>query len=227
MKQEYRGQRSPQALSDYVRDLLKNPVIMVRNNISEVDLEKPAVIAFFRKPPYETPTFNTFRKVAIDLRDHCNFYWVYGEASKYRVPPGKKEFILFKQQKAPLTEDNIDFTGEMGIYDDLRTWALSMCIPVVREITFDNAEEITEEGLPLVILFHKHEDEESVDWFKLVVHYELIKETANFNFITANGEKFNHPLAHLGKSTKDLPLIAIDSFRHMYLFPSFEDIKYV
>lgn len=36
--------------------------------------------------------------------------------------------------------------------------------------------------------------------------------------------KFAHPLHHLGKSTDDLPLIAIDSFRHMYLFKNFQDI---
>lgn len=41
----------------------------------------------------------------------------------------------------------------------------------------------------------------------------------NVNFLTADGKKFAHPLHHLGKSEKDLPIIAIDSFRHMYLFP--------
>lgn len=45
------------------------------------------------------------------------------------------------------------------------------------------------------------------------------------NFLTADGKKFAHPLHHLGKSEKDLPLIAIDSFRHMYLFPNYKDIE--
>jgi endoplasmic reticulum resident protein 44 len=31
--------------------------------------------------------------------------------------------------------------------------------------------------------------------------------------------KFSHPLHHLGKTAKDLPVLAIDSFRHMYVFP--------
>jgi endoplasmic reticulum resident protein 44 len=31
-------------------------------------------------------------------------------------------------------------------------------------------------------------------------------------------------LYHLGKSERDLPLIAIDSFRHMYLFSSYNDL---
>jgi len=52
----------------------------------------------------------------------------------------------------------------------------------------------------------------------------VIVVAENVNFLTADGEKFSHPLHHLGKSTDDLPLIAIDSFRHMYLFPKYEDI---
>ena len=48
--------------------------------------------------------------------------------------------------------------------------------------------------------------------------------TENVNFLIADGEKFAHPLHHLGKSKDDLPLIAIDSFRHMYLFPKYEDM---
>ena len=46
----------------------------------------------------------------------------------------------------------------------------------------------------------------------------------NINFLTADGKQFAHPLHHLGKSQSDLPLIAIDSFRHMYLFDNFKDI---
>lgn len=48
--------------------------------------------------------------------------------------------------------------------------------------------------------------------------------TESINFLTADGKKFAHPLHHLGKSESDLPLIAIDSFRHMYLFPKYSDI---
>ena len=40
----------------------------------------------------------------------------------------------------------------------------------------------------------------------------------NVNFLTADGLKFSHPLHHLGKTSADLPVLAIDSFRHMYLF---------
>ena len=43
--------------------------------------------------------------------------------------------------------------------------------------------------------------------------------------MTADGVKFAHPLHHLQKSKEDLPLIAIDSFRHMYLFPKTEEME--
>lgn len=47
----------------------------------------------------------------------------------------------------------------------------------------------------------------------------------NINFLTADGERFAHPLHHLGKTQDDLPVIAIDSFRHMYLFPKTSDMS--
>ena len=61
--------------------------------------------------------------------------------------------------------------------------------------------------------------------FRKVSFQELLSEKSSVNFLTADGVKFAHPLHHLGKSKDDLPLIAIDSFRHMYLFPKFEDIR--
>merc|ERR1712012_1364341 len=53
----------------------------------------------------------------------------------------------------------------------------------------------------------------------------LLGERSQVSFLTADGIKFAHPLHHLGKSKEDLPLIAIDSFRHMYLFPKYEDMR--
>ena len=50
-------------------------------------------------------------------------------------------------------------------------------------------------------------------------------EKTQVNFLTADGMKFAHPLHHLGKSKDDLPLLAIDSFRHMYLFPKYEEMR--
>ncbi|QQP58549.1 Thioredoxin domain-containing protein 4, partial [Caligus rogercresseyi] len=109
-------------------------------------------------------------------------------------------------------------------YDEFSIWAVDKCTPLVRSITFENAEELTEEGLPFLILFHDPEDNNSIKDFTDVIQKHLLSEKQNVNFLTADGVKFAHPLHHLGKSKEDLPLIAIDSFRHMYLFPKYEDM---
>jgi len=39
------------------------------------------------------------------------------------------------------------------------------CIPLVREVTFENVEELTEEGLPFLILFRDPNDREQDKMF--------------------------------------------------------------
>ncbi len=46
----------------------------------------------------------------------------------------------------------------------------------MREITFENAEELTEEGLPFLILFHHPDDNESVKRFSDVVQKDLLDD---------------------------------------------------
>lgn len=49
----------------------------------------------------------------------------------------------------------------------------------------------------------------------------------SINFLHADCEKFRHPLLHIQKTPDDCPVIAIDSFRHMYVFPDFKDLTWV
>lgn len=51
------------------------------------------------------------------------------------------------------------------------------------------------------------------------IMFSLLFFIDRVSFLHADGEVFTHPLAHLTKTPADLPVIAIDSFRHMYLFP--------
>lgn len=45
-----------------------------------------------------------------------------------------------------------------------------------REITFENAEELTEEGLPFLILFHAQDDTETIKNYKAIVESQLLPE---------------------------------------------------
>ena len=232
-KREFRGQRSADAMVTYVKDLLKDPIGQIASYEefgNKIDEHKPAIVAYVKgdQANLKSSEYNLFRKVASDLRDDCHFYWVTGSPAEGSLGADKDITLRFKSPRSKPSPDNLEFPSLLKSYDELSTWATAKCIPLVREITFENAEELTEEGLPFVIMFHHPDDKKSVELYTSVVNQELLSESGNVNFLLADGIKFAHPLQHLGKSPKDLPLVAIDSFRHMYMFSSpFEDIRFV
>ncbi|KFM62196.1 Endoplasmic reticulum resident protein 44, partial [Stegodyphus mimosarum] len=224
MKREYRGQRSLEALTDYIRDLLRDPVKELESaiDIQNVDMNKRKTIIYI--PDKASPIYEIFLKVAMDLRDDCQFFIVKGQLGTAHLRPDQKAKILFNPSKSKIGVNDEEYLGALLSYDELSAWTTNRCIPLVREITFENAEELTEEGLPFLILFHHPDDTESPKIFTREVQNQLLDDRTLVNFLIADGMKFAHPLHHLGKTQKDLPLVAIDSFRHMYLFPGFEDI---
>lgn len=222
IKREYRGQRSADALATYIRDLLRDPVIVISQpeDAEKINESKRAMIAY--QPTQSTPECEVFRKVASDLRDDCQFFI---DTRTDPISNATKSSIVFKQARNKVGEKDEEYSGVMLSYDELSAWATGRCIPLVREITFENAEELTEEGLPFLILFHQPDDKESIETYTQEIQNQLKDDKHSINVLTADGIKFSHPLHHLGKTQKDLPLIAIDSFRHMYLLPSFNDIR--
>nr|CAD7410481.1 unnamed protein product [Timema cristinae] len=222
-KREYRGQRSAEAFLSYVKKQLEDPIKEFKDlkELSDLDEKKRTVIGYFDRK--EVPEYNNFRRVATNLKEDCQFYVGFGETSA-RMHPPNQPIVVFRPDRARSNEQDETFLGNLSVYDELNVWASEKCVPLVREITFENAEELTEEGLPFLILFHKPEDNEIVKRYNDVVMSELLSEKQSINFLTADGAKFAHPLHHLGKSQSDLPLIAIDSFRHMYLLPDIKDM---
>ncbi|KAK3740163.1 hypothetical protein QZH41_014093, partial [Actinostola sp. cb2023] len=181
---------------------------------------KRTLIAFFENKDSEN--YKTLEKVAEDFRDDCNFRAGFGDASAQERKTGDN--IIYRPENKG-KESDIVYNGNLADYESLKTWAGDKCIPIVREITFENAEELTEEGIPFLLLFFNPDDRKSIEEYKEEVAKQLIHEKGKVNFLIADGMKFSHPLHHLGKSKKDLPLIAIDSFRHMYLLPKYEDMR--
>ncbi|XP_071553028.1 endoplasmic reticulum resident protein 44 [Panulirus ornatus] len=218
-KREYRGQRSADAFAAFIKEELRDPIKKIEflNETQNLEETKRTVIGYFERQ--DVPEYEMFRKVAVNLKDDCQFLAGFGTAVRSMHPPGES-IVAFK---ASITREDEAFRGSLLSYDELSIWATERCIPLVREITFQNAEELTEEGLPFLILFHAPDDTESIKKFIALVKTELTDEKQNVNFLTADGVQFAHPLHHLGKTKKDLPLIAIDSFRHMYLFPDFSE----
>ncbi|BFZ22019.1 hypothetical protein BsWGS_25058 [Bradybaena similaris] len=215
IKKEYRGQRSAEALASFMTEQAKDPVHEVANvdDLDQLETKKRNMIAYVASKVSDS--YRTFVRVASILRDDCNFYAAVGDISQAERTNG--DFVSFRPPNT--MHQDLIYTGSLTDFTELYQWCAIKCVPIVREITFENAEELTEEGLPFLILFHHPDDTASVDLFTQEVHNQLLNEKANVNFLVADGIKFAHPLHHLGKSTSDLPLLAIDSFRHMYLFP--------
>ncbi|XP_011498407.1 PREDICTED: endoplasmic reticulum resident protein 44 isoform X2 [Ceratosolen solmsi marchali] len=222
-KREYRGQRSVEAFVEFIKKQLEDPIKEFQDlkELQNLDDKKRMIIGYFDKK--DVAEYELFRRVAGNLKEDCQFHVGFGNVSMAMHPPGQP-IIVFRSDKALSNDEDETYEGSLSSYDELNIWAQEKCVPLVREITFENAEELTEEGLPFLILFHDPSDSESIKQYKDIVTTTLIDERQNVNFLTADGHKFAHPLHHLGKNTSDLPLIAIDSFRHMYLFSDFKHI---
>jgi len=227
-KREYRGQRSVEAFSEYLNDQMRSPVVKFQKN---EDYEKGVngvarmnrfaernVVGYFENE--HSTAYQTFESLAGNLKDDCKFWAGIGDGTKEERISGDN--VVFK----PKGQGNSDqvFMGDITNSKLLMQWVHDKCVPLVRQITFQNGEELTEEGLPFVILFHKKEDTKSLNDYQAAIEREVIDQRGKVNFLHADCQQFSHPLFHLGKSVNDCPVIAIDSFKHMYNFPKFSDI---
>lgn len=220
MKREYRGQRSVAAIADFIRQQQVDPVKEIHSleEVDTVDRSKRNIIGYFEKR--DSDNYHTYEKVANILRDDCTFLAAFGTVSDSERISGDN--VIYK----PMGDNIPDmvYLGSLTNFDLTYAWAQDKCVPLVREITFENGEELTEEGIPFLILFHIKEDTESLEKFQHEVARQLISEKGSINFLHADCDKFRHPLLHIHKTPADCPVIAIDSFRHMYVFPDFKDL---
>lgn len=152
------------------------------------------------------------QKVASILREDCSF-WVPTDHFGTQTNDNKLSFF------DPDSNEEAKFTGNFNDYDFVKQWVTDKCIPLVREVTFENVEELTEEGMPFLIYFRDPDNKTTDKVFGEAVARELYDQRSAINPLLADGHKFAHPLKHLGKTKEDLPVLAIDSFQHMYLFP--------
>lgn len=94
-----------------------------------------------------------------------------------------QSIVVFRPAKARSVEDDEAFSGDLKSYDEFSIWCTDKCVPLVREITFENAEELTEEGLPFLILFYHPDDTSSIKKFSEIINKELLDEKRNLKFI--------------------------------------------
>ena len=130
----------------------------------------------------DSTEYKTFSKVAKALSEECSFIAGFGDASeKERVTGDNIMFYDVEHGSAPVSE--AVFLGALNNYDLVFKWAHDKCIPLVREITFENGEELTEEGKPFLILFHTSEDTQSLKYFQNEISRSLVGEEVIHYFL--------------------------------------------
>jgi len=217
LKSEYRGQRSPHAMEAYIQELLRTAVAHVDSEDQVTDLVNQAhraMVAHFDSENH--PAAANFNKIGNEQRDECHFVQWNGAGNL----PESNARLYYKDDHNEVTYD-----GDINDHDAVFAWSREHCNPIVREITFENGEELTEEGLPFLIMFFDPAERQHVTEFTRVIKERFGHERGVINFITADGTKFSHPLRHLGKTKADLPILAFDTFKHMYLFRRFNRIS--
>ncbi|KAI6175860.1 Thioredoxin domain-containing protein [Aphelenchoides bicaudatus] len=199
ISKEYRSTRSVDALTAFVKEQLQvsiNEFTSTEALDKLIDKTKRNVIAYYHSR--DGPEYQNFQVLLLM----------------------QSKSIIIKL--LPCCEKT--FNGNFADYDFLKQWLTDKCIPLVREVTFENVEELTEEGLPFLIFFRDPVNKDGDKFFTELVMRELHDQKAGINALLADGHKFAHPLKHLGKSAKDLPVLAIDSFQHMFLFPDMNEL---
>ena len=190
-KKEYRGQRSAEAFVNFVREQLVDPLKEFKQ-LSEIqhnqlDDKKRHVIGYFETR--ESPEYANFAKVAAVLKDDCNFHVGFGEVTRAMHPPDQP-IVAFRPSKARSNDADESFTGDLKSYDEFSIWATDKCVPLVREITFENAEELTEEGLPFLILFYNPDDNNSIKKYNEIINREVLDEKRKKTFFFLKLSKY-------------------------------------
>ncbi|RCN48815.1 thioredoxin [Ancylostoma caninum] len=218
MKNEYRSSRTVESLVSFVAGQYAGSVKEFHNSddlSKRMDKSKRNIVAYIKR---EGDEYKNIYNLALLLRDYCDI-WVPMLGTLQSETKTRLYFV------PPDNERTTDFVGDLKNYTYLKQWITDKCIPLVREVTFENVEGLTEEGLPFLIYFRDPAKKEDEKLFTDAVIRELYDQRMSINPLLADGFKFVHPLRHLGKTTKDLPVLAIDSFVHMYLFPDISQLS--
>ncbi|KAH8248677.1 hypothetical protein KR032_002055, partial [Drosophila birchii] len=225
LRREYRGKRSSEALVAFVKLQFRPPIVEF-DSITElaiIDPNRRSIIAFFES---DNPPDAVFERLVDRFKNDCDFYQHIGILWDERPSwvPTFRPALIFRPDVARTHGHDETFEGNASNYDELEPWILERCVPLVREIDFHSVEEVIEEGLPILLLFYNPDDILSLKDFKSIVQMQLADMRGKFSFATVDGLQFKHSVHHLGRTTKDLPLIAIDSLEFMFPFANFSDV---
>ncbi|KAH8271836.1 hypothetical protein KR044_007473, partial [Drosophila immigrans] len=223
LRREYRGKRSVDALVDYVKKQFEFAIKRFNDmaQLEMINVKRRSMIGFFDNRT--KPEFAVFEQLAERFKHDCDFYQRVGAALVNVSYTQQMPTLVYRPDTARTHATDEVFRGNMAVKDAVEAWLMQKCLPLVREVDFSNVEEIIEQRLPLLVLFHLPHDMTSVKDFKAIVEMQL-SDYRQLNYVTVDGLRFEHSVRHLGKTHRDLPIIAIDSLKLMYPYANFKDM---
>jgi len=155
-------------LFDYLRKQIESPIIKI-SDLLKFNFQKPSIIGYFNDQ--NSSNFQRFSKIANLLRDDCDFIQLINDEQR-------NDFVYFRS----LNGENESYNGSLNNEELFYIWSNKKCSPLIKEITFENAEELTDEGLPFLILFHHQNDQQSILLFEKQIYKELLHHKCKTKF---------------------------------------------
>ncbi|CAD6197862.1 unnamed protein product [Caenorhabditis auriculariae] len=165
VKKEYRSTRSVEGLAEFIQKQLESTIKYFSNPndfAAAINPDRRTILSYFKEQ--SGVEFDNLKKVASLMREDCDFLVGIGENNfpNELQTADPKPKLTFKPSKSDNQQLPLPYGGDLQNFEDLKKFASDVCVPLVREITFNNAEELTEEGLPFLILF-KHPDDTATE----------------------------------------------------------------
>ncbi|KNC85828.1 hypothetical protein SARC_02011 [Sphaeroforma arctica JP610] len=222
LDKEYRGTRNVPSILTHIAHILHPHLSEVVGSMDFATLGHHSKVILGVFTSTDTENYKIFQRTSEKLFDVCHFHYTTSPhlagISSATSETGEP-IIMFKKRSQDRRYTQNNSTDGLLNEEQFLQWATNRCKPLVDEITFENAEGLTEESLPFMILFTQPGDFAIRNEYIAFVEKNLAHEKHRIKFLIADGEKFNIPLKALKKTIADLPVLAIDSFSHIYAFP--------
>ncbi|CAH2267639.1 endoplasmic reticulum resident protein 44-like [Pararge aegeria] len=205
-----------QGFVEFIKGLVSDPIITL-NNVNELhDLSEDMGHVTAYLDTKDQPEYEVLRKVANSLKHEHQFYVRFGDSAQQMITGQLR--ISFRSTGGATVELDDTYQGSLLNFADICTWVQQRRFPLLREITYDNEDDLRVIQRPLLILIHMPSDTQSAKEYKEAIRKELEPERGRLYFLTGDGIQFEKLLLRFGKSISDLPLIALDYYQHLSVY---------
>ena len=208
---EYREERSSEAISRFIQTILKPNVHSVYDavELEEItpEVDHRVVIGFFRNENAKTLT--RYRQISGIFMNECRFYAYISKLNTNTL------FAI----RDPALGDEV-YVGDYDV-NSLFKWVRLNCKPLIKSMTFDNAEGIVERRLPLLVLYRQNKNYlRSLMAFTRKVDEELSDLIGvNITAVHVNREVFKNAVRLSGAQSVKGAFVQIDTLKHNYNLP--------